>query len=148
MRFRAFLSLALYALAFVLGPGLHHLLPVGACTDCAGEHAAPEREPSSCCGHVHETLAHETVAHETVEHDSAPGDEPRPADEDHEPSPDHCPDHCGVCRVVHGTSQALPDIALVEGFEAEALRLSPLPASEPRAVDARPRAARAPPLLG
>ena len=138
MRFRALLSLALYALAFVLGPGLHQALPVGACTDCAGEQVASEREPAPCCSHVHEAPGHGSV----------PCDEPRPADEDHEPSPEHCPDHCGVCRVVHGTSQALPEFALVAGLELEAQRLASLPAPEPRAVDSRPRAARAPPLLG
>ncbi|MBL8896995.1 MAG: hypothetical protein JNM84_05185 [Planctomycetes bacterium] len=136
MRFRAFLSLALYALAFVLGPGLHHVLPASACTDCVGEHRGPSPQPTSCCGHDH--------APALAEQEPAPGEAPRPAEEDHE----HCPDHCGVCRVVHGTAQTLPELALAEGLEALAPHVTPLPASEPRAIDARPRAARAPPLLG
>ncbi|MBK9385451.1 MAG: hypothetical protein IPN34_11635 [Planctomycetes bacterium] len=134
MRFRAFLSLALYALAFVLGPGLHQVLPAGACTDCVGEHRAPSPEPGSCCAHDHAP----------AEREPAPGDAPRPAEEDHE----HCPDHCGVCRVVHGTAQAVPELALGEVLEALVPPVSAPPASEPRAIHARPRAARAPPLLG
>lgn len=138
MRFRALLVLALYALSFVLGPGLHQVLPGSACTDCVSEReAAPSQHAGGgCCGEPRGA----------AEADRAPRPEepPLPAEGDHE----HCPDHCGVCRVVHGTTEALPALALATAPESESPAPTTEPAPEPRAIALRPRAARAPPVLG
>jgi hypothetical protein len=138
MHFRAFFVLALYALAFVLGPGLHQVLPAGPCTDCAGEReAAPPRHAGeSCCGRP--------CGAAEADPDPLPEEAPLPAEGDHE----HCPDHCGVCRVVHGTTEALPALALATAPQSESPAPITEPAPEPRAIALRPRAARAPPVLG
>lgn len=145
MRYRALFSLVLYALAFVLWPGLHQVLPSGPCTDCVGEVAAPRD--------AHRPAAHECCSCETaladaeVERASAEESAPSPTPEDEHDS-HHCDQHCSACRIVHGTSLDVPMFCQV-AIVALAVRRLPVRAADVApSAELRPRPARGPPLLG